>query len=274
MKKYSVSAVPVIGKEGIIFGVVDMLDILTFVANKMGYTTPDPSSSLRAVKELLSKTIKDVVGISGRNRFICSKNTSNIYEIVDLLSSKDVHRVGIVDQNNDLIGFISQSDIIKYIEANEGKLYAKLNQKISEVWDMNPKKVESICQDQFIIDALTVLERKKISGMAVVDKEGKILGNISTSDLKRMDTESPEQLCYDIYQSIDQYIRSVKSVKESGFPTFEPIFVKPSDYVSQVIRSVNSKHVHRVYIVDEDQKPINEISLCDIIAQFRRPQSD
>jgi len=121
---------------------------------------------------------------------------------------------------------------------------------------------------------LLFLKEKKISGMAVVDKEGKILGNISTSDLKRMDTESPEQLCYDIYQSIDQYIRSVKSVKESGFPTFEPIFVKPSDYVSQVIRSVNSKHVHRVYIVDEDQKPINEISLCDIIAQFRRPQSD
>jgi len=139
---------------------------------------------------------------------------------------------------------------------------------------MNPKKVESVCQDQFIIDALILLEKKRISGIAVVDKEGKILGNISTSDLKRMDLESPEQLCYDIYQSIGQYIRSIECEKELGFPTFAPVFVKPNDFVSQVIRSVNSKHVHRVYIVDEDQKPIKEISLCDIITQFKRPQSD
>jgi len=274
LRNNAITSVPVFTISNTVV-TIDMLDLITFVAYKMGYAQPDPVSSTRAAKEFLCKSIKEVIEISGRNQFISIKNTSKIQDLLYMLSSRDVHRVGVVDEKNKSVGLITQSDIMKYIEANEGKLYAKLNQKVQEIWQMEPKKVESIPSDHFVIDALVKLVEKRISGIAIVDEEGKVVGNISASDLKRMQLNPPEQLCYDIYEQLQQFIHIANKGKSNGVVNpFEPVVVKPNDTLGQIIHTINARYVHRVYIVDDHGKPTGEISLCDIITQFRGSQSD
>jgi len=266
-----ISSVPILGKSGCT-GVVDMLDLLTYAGTKMGYSPLDPVSSKRAVKEFLAKTMKDLINVSGRNEFISVKQNAPFYDVIKLLSKPDIHRVAIVNKSNEFVGIITQSDLIRYIKENQQQLGSKMNKKIKDLWKLGEKKVESIHCDKFVIDALVRLETSRVSGIAVVDNHGKIVGNISASDLKRMQVKLAEQLCYDIYQNIHQFINVENTESQAklsaSLPHFDAIIVQGEDTLGQVVDTVTTKRVHRVYVVDDQQKPIGEISLCDILCQF------
>jgi len=268
----NISSAPVIGPKGKYIGFVDLLDLLTFVAIKMGLPKPDFLSSKRAVKEFLAKPVGDIINVSGRNEVISVQSTTPLQDVIEILSKPDVHRVPIVNEGGDYVGIITQSDIVRYFNDNQEKLAPKLEQKVKNIWNIGTKKVQTMEHNKFVIDALVKLEESRISGIAIVDDEGKIVGNLSASDLKRMQVKPPIQLCYDVYENLHQFMSVIDWTEKVN--KFKPVIIQPDETLGTAIAHIVSFNVHRIYITDQNRKPIGEISLCDIIAQFRGTQSE
>ena len=99
-----------------------------------------------------------------------------------------LHRVPVVNKSGVLISLVSASDVVKCIHAQETKNHVadpKLEKTLEQLnCGLDKEKVYSVKGTQTVIEAFRLIKDKQISGVAVVDNEHKLIGNISASDLK------------------------------------------------------------------------------------------
>lgn len=269
---WKISSAPVVSEKQKLSGLVDMLDLLTFAGGKMAFKNPDPTSSRKAANEFLNKTVGDLIDVSGRDELYLIYDNSPFQEVINMLSKPNIHRVIVKNEEDKCEGIITQLDIIRFLGKHKKEFASILDKRIKDIWKIGEKKVETINYDNFVITALVQLIEKEISGLAVVNTQGQIVGNLSASDLKRMDVSNPAQLTYDIYESIKIFMNiegKEKQLPKGRLPTFDPIFVKSENTLGEMIDIVITKGVHRVFVVDDNKRPVLEISLCDIIQQIK-----
>ena len=60
-----------------------------------------------------------LVDISGKNPFYSVLPDCSIIVALELLSNAGIHRVNIMNEEGEITGLLSQSDILNYIAANE-----------------------------------------------------------------------------------------------------------------------------------------------------------
>lgn len=105
-----------------------------------------------------------------------------------IMADKNIRRLPVVEHGR-LVGIVTRGDVrgaepsgatsLSIWEVNY--LLAKL--KVGEIMTLQPT---TISPDDTIGDAARVMLDKKISGLPVVDSEGKILGIITESDIFRL----------------------------------------------------------------------------------------
>jgi len=99
----SISSVPIINSEGIVYNVFEAVDVITLIR---GGVYDDLNLS---VGEVLKKRPADFPGI-----YTCSV-TDGLDTIFDTIRKSRVHRLIVVDDHFRLIGVLTLSDILKYI---------------------------------------------------------------------------------------------------------------------------------------------------------------
>jgi arabinose-5-phosphate isomerase len=82
----------------------------------------------------------------------------------------------VVDAENSLLGIFTDGDFRRHAE----KDIAILNQKVSAVMTANPV---TVCADALAVEALKVVEDRKINSIIVTCKNGKVVGFIDVQDL-------------------------------------------------------------------------------------------
>jgi len=104
-----------------------------------------------------------------------------------------------------------------------------------------------------------------VSGLAVVDSDGKLVGNISLRDLKGIHPDA--KIFWRLWNT-------VKIFKEKAITDYPPpnaipssVFVTPADSLMKVVEKMALHHIHRVYVVDENQKPERVISQTDVLRE-------
>lgn len=60
----------------------------------------------------------------------------------------------------------------------------------------------------------------------------------------------------------------LNSIQVSEFIHKKPIYVRPDDLLSDVIRKCTEHNIHRVFVVNEDFEPIGVVSLTDILREL------
>jgi len=167
---------------------------------------------------------------------------------------------------------------------NKGVFQDKLKLKVADLWPES-KPVCAIKSDELVITAFQQISRDHVSGLAVVNQEGKLVGNISASDIKHAGLNyyfsHIPALVYDLSLPIEDFLKIPPA--DSPFfgrnqtPDLFPVTVKKEDTLGRVLQLLSTSfrtssfartHIHRVFVVDEEGKPIREISDGDVIAQF------
>jgi len=128
----------------------------------------------------------------------CEKDAS-IRELIFILDSSGVPNVAIVDEEDKVIGFISEKDIIRACLPG----YFDMLHTASFIPDMNQisKKLEQISndpvekhmrrdlikvsEDDDDLQAAEIIIRKNVKNLPVVDKEGRLVGQVTRIDLLR-----------------------------------------------------------------------------------------
>lgn len=97
---------------------------------------------------------------------------------------KGVHRAAVVDNNNKVIGIVSQSDVIRFL-AKTIHLYDKLSSWRNKDIGLGQKNsLFTINTNARAIHGFYQMKLHKISAVGVVDHEGVLVGNLSVSSLR------------------------------------------------------------------------------------------
>eukprot|EP01126_Amoeba_proteus_P042390 TRINITY_DN4606_c0_g4_i3.p1 TRINITY_DN4606_c0_g4~~TRINITY_DN4606_c0_g4_i3.p1 ORF type:complete len:298 (+),score=52.03 TRINITY_DN4606_c0_g4_i3:104-997(+) len=239
-------------KDGIkqYFGFVDIMDILySFMLNQAGLTN--------------YAAVRDIINLSSRNPWLFLHTTDDLLSACSLLSGahqdSSVHRCAVFDVGPSgpyMFSILSQSKLVEYIGGNLNT--CPLFEKTIEELKIGFRKVRSVNISKNVIVAFEKLKKYEVSGLAVVDNSQRIVGNISASDLKDI-YMLPKGFSQVLNAPIREYLIEKRKKK--------PIFLNPKvATLADAYQIIITRKIHRVYLVDQDERALGLITLTDLLA--------
>lgn len=166
---------------------------------------------------------------------------------------------------------MTQFDIVNFLNAKLDKTDEKFKQTLAEL-KLGFRKVISVPEHQHVGDAFRLIKTHNVSGVAVVDADGILHGNISASDIrldKDFSVDSLIEFCWQPVLAIIQERKAHADAKGAAYP----ISVRSTSSLQEVIDIMTSNRIHRVYIVDDHKKLQGVVSLADLLRVFHPRES-
>ena len=104
---------------------------------------------------------------------------ASVSEALVEMSRKRLGMTAVVDENDRLLGLYTDGDLRRTLDDDRLDLR---NTRIVEVMTRSPKTIGS---DAMAVEAAQLMEAHKISGLLVVDAEGRVVGALNIHDLLR-----------------------------------------------------------------------------------------
>jgi len=273
LAQHDIRSLPVVDKSNgnKLLGVVDMVDIVTFVVRfaEECKTLPAEQRNFEWFAENLEKTgqnISQVAGLSHKNPYIPVQSGANIYEIIQVMVTCGVQRVPVINAQNHLENFVTQSAFVEFFAKNLDAFGPSADCTLTEL-GFKPKTVHSVKENATAIDAFKIMSSQRVTGVPIVDSEGEIITNVSSKELKHILTDPN---FFDKLQlPAERFVSDLKSKtflhkSETMYPKICCHF---SDKFSAVLHKLAATKIHRIYIVDEQQHPVGVLSIEDIVAK-------
>jgi len=234
-------------------GLVSVLDIMTWVALAF-YPLDDPDSEVKAQRSL-EKPIGEINGIfHEETRKIWNfEQDMTLGEILEPFS-KGVHRA-VISLGNDKFKIISQSDVIRFAFAKKDQ-FPEFEKTLEELkLGGAPEDLYSLKSTETALAGFRKMDMEYYFAVPIVDAEtGVLVGTLSASDIRKV---SPDNI-NEVKKSVKEFLTTYK----------EPVVAKKSDTLDSVVQKILTSSIHRVWLVNDENKPIGVVSLSDIISRF------
>lgn len=261
----NIQSVPVFDPlRNMYLGFLDVMDITVFVVEAFAEKQTN-EILFKDSKEEINQKIKarfnipvsSVVNWSQLNPFMPVLGTFSVMSLVQGYFRQGLHRVPVANQQGQIIGTISQRDVIDLIAKHYEKFQYLGNFTIRDLLHAEDKvPVITVLHTKTMIQAFTEMIRTGVSGLAVVNEKNQIVANLSASDLRGIDI--------DIFYKLDKPIMEV--LKDSFKNVPRPIVnCKETDTLIQVIQLISNTKVHRVYVLNESGTVIYVLTLTNLI---------
>lgn len=132
--------------------------------------------------------------------------------------------------------------------------------------DIMTKEVISITPDAPLEEAIRLLKEHHISGMPVVDKENRVTGVITETDIIAALTGKHRPSIFDIFkkrtEKAPEYVRDVM--------TSRAITVNPGTPIYDIANIFTQKKINRVPVVNEQNALLGIVARADIVRAYDR----
>ena len=126
-----------------------------------------------------------VANLSKRNPYYPIDLSSSAQLAIDILVGEHVHRLAVVS-GNELRYVLTQSHLVRFLHANVADIGSWVDKTVGEL-GLGMKDVVSVESWRPTRDAFRLMNLKKVSGVAVVDRDRRLKGNLSASDFRMID---------------------------------------------------------------------------------------
>jgi len=261
LKTENILSLPVIDEDDSFLGFIDVLDIAGFALATWRNLSVNLDRLHFPANSLFRTEIKDVLNFSSVNYPVLIGNDKVIADVIDLFKRPKtyfrLHRIGVIDERKKLINVISQSDIISFAAKHISHLETA-DRPLSSFSGLIRTPI-MIQIDSLFSEALETLFKNRISGLALVDQEFRLSGNLSASDLRGMNS-----LGFDFFNgSCLQFL--VKGTKSSMKSTQA---VNSETTLGEVVQILAEEKIHRIYITSFTGFPTGSVSLIDAIVRL------
>jgi CBS domain-containing protein len=271
---HNVHSLPVVdantGSKGSVMGVIDILDIISALSESWETNT---TRSQRV--QMLFTPISELLSSEKPHppTHLMSIHTT-LHDAIKQMATARINRVLIVERQLDkiiiqqakpeevVLGLLTQSDIIRFAAENlmwieREPLFQKTLRQVS----LGQRKPIIVQPDVLAYQAFKEIHNKEgREGVALVDNDGKLIANISASNIKGM-TRANIQL---LYRPLTDFL--ARDRKRGWWQL--PITTTLDTTLENVLLQFVGAKVHRMYIVDDDGKPVGEVSISDIVRQL------
>jgi len=275
-------SIPVTGKEQAIIGVIDILDILSYIVFgnfKIDQEDYELTKADLNGEKLKTVTIGDLIGLSDQlitgmwhDGVFVLKAEDTIDKALEFYS-EGVKRVlidfsdGKTSEMDRLskLRVLSQIDVMKFIELFGSQTREIGEQTIEDAGLLASDRFNALCTISVKDSALKGFRKMimhKADAVAVVDDvSGQIVATLSASDVRYL---------YGTFGTLERILLPViKFLIEVHWESMvPPITVKATDTVSTAVKKLIVGNVHRIWAVDDDNKPIACVRLQDVLVKY------
>eukprot|EP01114_Cavostelium_apophysatum_P017569 TRINITY_DN5256_c0_g1_i1.p1 TRINITY_DN5256_c0_g1~~TRINITY_DN5256_c0_g1_i1.p1 ORF type:complete len:309 (+),score=47.55 TRINITY_DN5256_c0_g1_i1:135-1061(+) len=264
LAKNEITAAPVLDSASQDFiGFVDTLDLGMFIAGVFA-TNYQAHPHLYDPKELhrmFDLPVSEVINASNRDPFLPVRDQESVAFLINNFLRFGVHRVPLRDANDRIYSLVSQSDVIRFLQSKSQHIQTERHKTLEEL-GLNRGNVISITNEETLIKAFMHIVTHKISAVAVVDfQTGELINNLSASDLKGITEET--------FWRLESPIHHV--LLHMGPQKLPAVTCTPNTNLGELLDKFAQYGVHRIYVVSPDHKPINVITLTDVLNVFVTP---
>jgi len=201
----------------------------------------------------------DVVDISTKNPYCPIEERASVQDAIDLIVKWKVYRLPVVNSEGELVTLLTQSHITSFLQKSISQ-FPFASKKLSEL-TIGSKDVYSVHTTDKTIDAFQKIIEKGVQGIAVVDENNNLVGNLSTTDVSVIGHTAK--------------LLPLLLVPVAQFSTFippntvipGPIAVTTGTTIEEIMLKISVSKVHRVYVVN-DNKPTGVVSLIDLLGLY------
>ncbi|KAL9438987.1 hypothetical protein AB3S75_024615 [Citrus x aurantiifolia] len=222
--------------------------------------------------------VRDIAGSFRWAPFLALQKSNSFLTMLLLLSKYKMKSIPVVDLGEGTIdNIITQSSVIHMLAECAGLEWFESwgKKKLSEIGlpIMSADHIVKVYEDEPVLQAFKLMRRKKIGGIPVVEKGGnKAVGNISLRDIQFLLT-APE--IYHDYRSITakNFLTAVRKYMEEHHHEDSPLLsgmvtCSRNHTIKELIHLLDSKKIHRIYVVDFNGNLEGVITLRDIISRL------
>jgi len=131
-----------------------------------------------------------------------------------------------------------------------------------------------ITQEKTVADLLHILADNGISGLPVLDEQGKIVGVVSEKDVLRILGKSPQSSMVGLMAaslSAPFALRpEEQGTRVKDIMTSPPIVLHEDDTLGAILELFHSRAVNRLPVINAEKTPVGIISRHDVIQSFGR----
>jgi len=126
------------------------------------------------------------------------------------------------------------------------------------VAEIMTKEVLTVKGDDSLAQAARLICRHHISGLPVVDEEGKLVGIVSEKDILKVVYPSQAEFCEDPgahmdFEAMEDRYKDMSRVKMEEIMTRRVITVSPDTPVLKAVSTMILKKIRRVPVVEQDR---------------------
>ncbi|CAG8823224.1 22442_t:CDS:2, partial [Racocetra persica] len=173
--------------------------------------------------------------------------------------SKGIHRSLVIDYNNKIPPYIlTQSDIIKYIQAHPECLPTiDFKSSLRSLGLIKERKVVTGYDHETALNVYRRMAEHKLTGIAIVNREQELVGNLSASDLRGLSYESIDSLVFPVLK----FLATLANCEN----LLNPIKATPESSLEEILKLITVNRIHRVWIIDDKKHVKDVVSLTDLI---------
>jgi len=176
-----------------------------------------------------------------------------------------LHRILVEILDKDYVN-LSQSDVVRFLYYQNllpSKSQMHMIGGISYIAHMS-KEILVVEETENVVQAYLMLSSTFQTAAAVVNEEGVLVSTLSSTDLRNLTLELLGEMRQ---MSVRKFLLHTKNEKDYRSPV---CLVTEESTLIEIVRQIVEFRVHRVWIVDNEQKPFGVISLSDIFRVLAR----
>jgi len=242
---------------------VDVLDVVAALSNRLSrldfdlqtkrYTKEDVFFVQEQGHKLANDRVETIINESGMDPTVSITEETPLRKAVQVLTG--VHRIIVRTPEGHFSGILAQWDIANFLFKRYIFRGSSFDQPMEDVGLIANKNVVGVEEDVPVMVAMKRMANKRFSGIAVFNKEGKIVTNLSASDFLGLTEDSFVLLT----RTVPEFLNEMNGYLKT------PVTCRPKDSIEKLLLQIHQHRVHRVYVVDENMKPTGFVSLTDIM---------
>jgi CBS domain-containing protein len=139
--------------------------------------------------------------------------------------------------------------------------------------ELMTRQVVSVAPSTSLKEVAAILVRHRISGVPVVDADGRVIGVVSEADIMRRETGRPPGRRL-LARLRSQGGEAPAAPTAGTAMTSPPVTIGPGQHAAEAARLIGDRRVNRLPVVDEAGRLHGIVTRADLVRVFARPDEE